>query len=152
MSFQQWQLHFEIVPPSFIITCVGLQPRINWYVHYLTCRRYFNYYTSKLPLLKRYIISTRIVESANVDWVDYCGSVGGSMGTGWVLLRQAERDRRAFKANATKYSLLQCKYSTLETSLHIVSMDLQHPNCLCMHCAGSGVLLVATRCSWPLKT
>ena len=74
------------------------------------------------------------------------------MGTGWVLLRQAERDRRAFKANATKYSLLQCKYSTLETSLHIVSMDLQHPNCLCMHCAVSGVLLVATRCSWPLKT
>jgi len=53
-----------------------------------------------------------MVESANVDWVDCSGSVGGSMGTDWVLLHQIERGRRAFKIYATKYLLLPCKYST----------------------------------------
>ena len=73
------------------------------------------------------------------------------MGTGWVLLRQLERDRRASKFYATKYSLLQCKYSTLGTSLHIVSMNLQHLNCLHMRCAGSGVLLVSLRCLFVVQ-
>ena len=68
------------------------------------------------------------------------------MGTGWVLLRQLERDRRASKFYATKYSLLQCKYSTLGTSLHIVSMNLQHQNCLHMRCADLGVQLGSLRC------
>ena len=30
-------------------------------------------------------------ESANEEWVDCSGSVGGSMGTGLVLLHQVER-------------------------------------------------------------
>ena len=52
------------------------------------------------------------------------------METGRVLRRQLERDRQAPKFYATKYSLMQCKYSTLGTSLHIVSMDLATLNCL----------------------
>ena len=146
MSFQRLQLHFDLVLPSFTIVGVGLQPHISWYVHYFNVSEILIIIRQNCHPWKTYIISTRIVESVNIDWVVCSGSVGESMGTGWVLLRQLERDLRASKFYATKYSLIQCKYWMLGTSLHIVAMDLQHLNCLYIHCAGSGVLLVSLRC------
>ena len=62
---------------------------------------------SKLTSAKRYIIYSHLDESANVEWMDYSGRAGGSIGVGWVLILQPEDGQRTFKIYAMNYSILQ---------------------------------------------
>ena len=151
-SFWSLQLAFELVPPSSITIGGNVQRISSGNVHYSTVSEILFLYVEFATKLKSYIISSHSVESANVEWMDCRGGVGGSMGVGWVFLWQVEIVRRAFKFCTAKYLLFVCKYCTWGCLCVIFRGDLQHPNVCVYIVQGWGCFWGDLDVHWPFKT
>ena len=101
MSFQRLQLHFDLVPPSFIIVGVCLQRQSSRFVIEGTIRWQLILWWWFYVLSKRYSKNNETMKYDDAWWVICSGGVGGSIGVGWVLLRQPECRQRAYEIYAT---------------------------------------------------
>ena len=145
-SFQRLQLPIELVPPSYIIigVCVQLQSSrfgirgiIRWQ-SILWWRIYV--------LSKRYTDNNETMVYVDAWWVICSRGVGGSIGVGWVLLRQPERCQHKCEFCAIKVDKSVVKLLNVWALSSNISMIFAIYNGLDTCWTGSGVQLGSLRC------